>query len=143
MFPDRKVGQNSGYALLSSEGIIMGIFSQMSQRADIFQLQMYYYAAMRATSLDSLEGLRVLDVSHGQTDYLKFLAKFFSPRAVVGYDSIKKQFTTSGLGNNHGYQTTAANTINLAQLLSREKRFDLILCIETWNKLDDKDRFLH
>ena len=38
VFPDRKVGQNSGYALLSTEGIIMGIFGQMSQRADIFQL---------------------------------------------------------------------------------------------------------
>ena len=77
----------------------MGIFSQMSQRADIFQLQMYYYAAMQATSLDSLEGLRVLDVSHGQTDYLKFLERFFSPRAVVGYDSVKKRFT-SGLSSN-------------------------------------------
>ena len=102
---------------------------------------MYYYAAMRATSLDSLKGLRVLDVSHGQTDYLKFLAKFFSPKAVVGYDSIRKQFTTSGYSNNPDNATN--NTINLAQLLSREKRFDLILCIETWNKLGDKDRFLH
>lgn len=70
----------------------------MSQRSDIFQLQMYYYAAIRATSLDSLEGLRVLDVSHGQTDYLKFLGKFFSPRAIVGFDSIKNCFTT-GISN--------------------------------------------
>ena len=38
IFPARKPGQNSGYALLSTEGIIMGIFNQMSQRADIFQL---------------------------------------------------------------------------------------------------------
>ena len=116
----------------------------MSQRADIFQLQMYYYAAIRATSLDSLEGLRVLDVSHGQTDYLKFLGKFFTPRAMVGYDSVKKQFT-SGISNSMNLAQTPGmtNNVNFAQLLSRERRFDLILCIETWNKLGDKDRFLH
>ena len=61
---------------------------------------MYYYAAMRATSLENLEGLRVLDVSHGQTDYLKFLEQNFSPRAIIGYDSVKKEFT-SGCSNSH------------------------------------------
>jgi len=74
---------------------------------------MYYYAAIRATSLDdSLEGLRVLDVSHGQTDYLKFLGKFFSPRAIVGYDSIKKQFTCGITSATPSAATT--NSINLA-----------------------------
>ena len=33
--------------------------------------------------------------------------------------------------------------MNLAQVLSRERRFDLILCIETWNKLGDRERLLH
>ena len=51
---------------------------------------MYYYAALQATRLDSLEGLRVLDVSHGQADYLKFLAKHFEPETVVAYDSVKR-----------------------------------------------------
>ena len=32
--------------------------------------------------------------------------------------------------------------MNLTQLLSRERRFDLILCIETWSKLNDHERFL-
>lgn len=32
--------------------------------------------------------------------------------------------------------------INLTQMLSKERRFDLILCIETWHKLEDSDRFL-
>ena len=105
---------------------------------------MYYYAAIRATSLESLEGLRVLDVSHGQTDYLKFLGKFFSPHAIVGYDSIKKQFTCGISGTPNGHMAAGqTNSINLAQLLSRERRFDLILCIETWSKLGDKTRFLH
>lgn len=61
---------------------------------------MYYYTAMRATGLESLEGLRVLDVSHGQTDYLRFLQRNFKPRATVGYDCVKKQFTLSSL-NSH------------------------------------------
>ena len=112
----------------------------MSKRSDIFQLQMYYYAAMQAPQLDNLEGLRVLDVSHGQTDQLKFLERFFSPRAVVGYDSIERKFTI-GLGSSA--TTTAGPGMNLAQVLSRERRFDLILCIETWNKLGDRERFLH
>lgn len=88
--------------------------------------------------MDSLEGLRVLDVSAGQADYLKFLAKFFSPSAVVGYDSIKRQFTNGFINTG-----AVAATINLTQLLSRERRFDLILCVETWNKLVDHARFLH
>ena len=33
--------------------------------------------------------------------------------------------------------------MNLAQMLRSERRFDLILCIETWNKLLDQDRFLY
>ena len=77
VMPDKRPGQNSGYALLSTEGIIKteGVFSQLSSRADIFQLQLYYYAALQATRLDTLENLRVLDVSHGQADYLKFLSR--------------------------------------------------------------------
>ena len=58
---------------------------------------MYYYTALQATRVDSLEGLRVLDLSHGQTECLKFLARHFEPHAVVGYDSVKRQFTTNGL----------------------------------------------
>ncbi len=27
-------------------------------------------------------------------------------------------------------------------MLSKERRFDLILCIETWHKLEDSDRWL-
>ena len=99
---------------------------------------MYYYAALQATRLDSLEGLRVLDVSHGQADYLKFLTKNFSPTAVIGFDSVKRQFTT-GMGS---YAALAA-TLNLAQLLRQERRFDLIMCVETWNKLGDHEAFLH
>ena len=66
----------------------------MSSRADIFQLQLYYYVAMQATRLESLEGLRLLDVSHGQADNLKFLAKYFCPTDVIGYDSVKRVFTS-------------------------------------------------
>ena len=69
---------------------------------------MYYYAALQATRNDSLKGLRVLDVSHGQADYMKFLATSFKPQAYVGYDSIRRQFT-SGINNS----TAMAN--NLAQ----------------------------
>ena len=69
----------------------------LSQHEDIFQLQLYYYAALQSTRLDTLEGVRVLDVSHGQADNLKFLARYFSPRAVVGYDSVRRQFTNGSL----------------------------------------------
>ena len=31
----------------------------------------------------------------------------------------------------------------MAHALSHERRFDLILCIETWSKLTDQQRFLH
>ena len=51
---------------------------------------MYYYAALQATNIDNLGGLRVLDVSHGQAESLSFLARHFKPRAVVGYDSVRK-----------------------------------------------------
>jgi len=75
MFPDSEVETNSGYALLSSDGIIKteSVFRQLQNRPDIFQLQLYYYVALMATHLDSLEGLRVLDVSTGQSDCLNFL----------------------------------------------------------------------
>ena len=48
LFPDQQVYKNSGYALLSQDGIIKteGIFSMLSQHEDIFQLQLYYYAAL-------------------------------------------------------------------------------------------------
>ena len=110
---------------------------------------MYFYTALQATRNDRLKGLRVLDVSHGQADYMKFLASSFKPQAYVGYDSIRRQFT-SGISNakalgvsNNALPGSQATTMNLAQLLSRERRFDLILCIETWNKLGDQERFLH
>lgn len=112
VFPDKKAAfTNSGYALLSTDGIIKteGIFSQLYSRADIFQLQLYYYVALQATRLESLDGLRVLDVSHGQADNMKFLAKNFSPSDVVGYDSVKKVFTCGKFTNG------AATGTNLSQ----------------------------
>lgn len=33
--------------------------------------------------------------------------------------------------------------MNSAQMLRSERRFDVILCIETWNMLHDQDRFLN
>ena len=102
---------------------------------------MYYYAALQATSIESLEGLRVLDVSHGQVESLNFLARHFKPRASVGYDSVKKQLTGTGL-NKVLPATGSTPQMNLAQMLRSEKRFDLILCIETWNLLRDQDSFL-
>ena len=81
----------------------------------------------------------MLDVSHGQADNLKFLARYFSPKAVVGYDSIRRQFTNG----TSLPPAQSSNGQNLAHALSHERRFDLILCIETWSKLTDQQRFLH
>jgi len=71
LFTEQRPGSNCGYALLSLDGVIKsegGIFSKLGQRIDIFQLQMYYYTALQATRTDTLEGMRVLDVSHGQAE---------------------------------------------------------------------------
>lgn len=117
-FPDRKKGSNCGYALLSLEGVIQsegGIFSQHKQRSDIFQLQMYYYAARQATNISSLEGLRVLDVSCGQEEPLKFLGRYFKPRTVVGYDYVKRQLKTkSGITSVTDQIGKSDSHINLA-----------------------------
>ena len=82
--------------MLSTDGLLktVGTLSKHFSRADIFQLQMYYYAAVQATRLDSLEGLRVLDVSQGQDQALKFIKSNLLPRALVGFDPVRRQFTT-------------------------------------------------
>ena len=40
LFPHKRIGHNSGYALLSQDGLIKtkGIFSNQKDRVDIFQL---------------------------------------------------------------------------------------------------------
>lgn len=92
---------------------------------------------MQATRNESLEGLRLLDVSQGQADNLKFLARHFSPAEVIGYDSVKKVFTSGK------YQMTGSPSgANLSQHLSNERRFDLILCVETWSKQANRESFL-
>lgn len=142
MFPEQEQSalNNSGYALLSQEGIIKNgrIFVNNSGRSDIFQLQMYYYAVLQATGLDSLQGLRVLDVSYGQANCLNFLQKHFAPRSLVNYETIMRQFQAAGGSSPH-----VQGMRNLSFNLQRESRFDLILCIETWNRLDDQNSFLN
>lgn len=61
---------------------------------------------------------------------MKFLVRHFNAEKYVGYDAIRRKFTT-------GQYLPGLNgqSMNLAQMLSLERRFDLILCIETWNKL--------
>ena len=55
-------------------------------RSDIFQLQMYLEAALSCTGLDSLAGLRVLDIGCGNGVPFGFLCHHFEPLQALGVD---------------------------------------------------------
>ena len=99
--PGDDIGNNCGFALLSKDGIkkltpVFGGHSlrksagnpfHQSRRRDIFQLQLYYEAAIAATGNENLEGLRVLDVGCGQGNCLEFLTLNFRPDFALGIDT--------------------------------------------------------
>ena len=51
--------------------------------------------------------------------------------------------TTTGITPSPTAAAGSTLQMNSAQMLRSERRFDVILCIETWNMLHDQDRFLN
>lgn len=101
-----------------------------------------------ATGLENLEGLRVLDVGCGQGNCLEFLTHHFNPEEALGIDTSGRQIATAkslaiASENASHLFFMQADATTMAQTLRAERRYDLILCIESWNMLDDHLRFLH
>jgi ubiquinone/menaquinone biosynthesis C-methylase UbiE len=51
-----------------------------------FAIQLYHHAAITATDLHSLRGLKVLDIGCGKGGGLEFLADYFQPSMTLGVD---------------------------------------------------------
>ena len=165
MKPGEDIGKNCGFAKLNRDGIkkltpVFGGHSMdrsagnsfyQSRRCDIFQLQLYYEIAFAATGHENLEGLRVLDVGCGQGNCLEFLTLHFRPDFALGIDisgrkiNEAKNLAESSVNklDNKKLAFLKADAMTMAQTLRGERRYDLILCIESWNMLEDHLSFLH
>ena len=90
----------------------------------------------------------MLDVGCGEGNCLEFLTRHFGPEEALGIDISERQINTAkslaiaSESASHLFFMRADAT-TMAQDLRAERRYDLILCIESWNMFADHLRFLH
>ena len=79
---------------------------------------MYYEAFLFATGMDSLHGLRILDIGCGSGSCLEFVARNFNPHRAIGIDTENQFVTASDCDHPSNLTFIQSNLNNIAFSLS-------------------------